>query len=67
MQLLFLVVILTIYADISELYFVANMCIKLFKKHIKYSELFHADLVLISYAAVFIFSIIIIIFLKFHI
>ena len=67
MQLLFFVVILTIYVDISELYFVADMCIKLLKKHIKYSELFHVGLVVISYAAVFVFSIIITMFLKFHI
>ena len=67
MQLLFFVVILTIYVDISELYYVLDMCLKLFKKHIKYSELFHVGLVVICYAAVFVFSIIITMFLKFHI
>jgi palmitoyltransferase len=67
MQLLFFVVILTIYVDISEIYFIFDMCVKLFKKHIKYSELFHIGLVVISYTAVFVFSIIITMFLKFHI
>ena len=67
MQLLFFVVTLTIYVDISELYFIIDMCIKLFKKHFKYSELFHVGLVVICYAAVFVFSIIISMFLKFHI
>jgi palmitoyltransferase len=66
MQLLFCVVILTIYVDFSEFYFVANMCFKLFKKQIKYSEIFHAGIVVICYAAVFIFSIIITMFWKFH-
>ena len=67
MQLLFFVVFLTIYVDISELYFVFNMALKLFKKHIKYSELFHVGFVIICYLAVFVFSIIITMFLKFHI
>ena len=43
------------------------MAIKLFKKHIKYSEIFHVGYVIICYLAVFIFSIIITMFLKFHI
>ena len=67
MQLLFFVVTLTIYVDISEIYFVFDMSIKLFKQHIKYSELFHIGLVIICYIAVFIFSIIITMFFKFHI
>ena len=67
MQLLFFVVMLTIYVDISEFYFVADMCMKLFKKHIRYSQLIHVGLVVICYIAVFIFSIIITMFLKFHI
>ena len=67
MQLLFFVVILTIYVDFSEIYFIFDMCVKLFKKHIKYSELFYTGLVIICYAAVFVFSIIITMFLKFHI
>ena len=67
MQLLCCVVILTIYVDISELYFVLGMALKLFKKQIKYSELFHVGFVIICYLAVFIFSIIITMFLKFHI
>ena len=66
MQLLFCVVILTIYVDFSELYFVVNICFKLFKKQIKYSEIFHAGIVVICYSAVFIFSIIITMFWKFH-
>ena len=67
MQLLFFVVILTIYVDISEIYFVLDMALKLFKKHIKYSEIFHVGLVIICYLAVFIFSIIITMFFKFHV
>ena len=67
MQLLIFVVLLTIYVDLSELYFVVIMAIKLFKKHIKYSEIFHVGYVIICYLAVFIFSIIITMFLKFHI
>ena len=67
MQLLIFVVFLTIYVDISEIYFVINMALKLFKKQIKYSELFHIGYVIICYLAVFIFSIIITMFLKFHI
>ena len=43
------------------------MGIKLFKKHFRYSELFHVGLVVICYTAVFVFSIIISMFLKFHI
>ena len=60
MQLLIFVVFLTIYVDISEIYFVINMALKLFKKQIKYSELFHIGYVIIC-------SIIITMFLKFHI
>ena len=67
MQLLFCVVLLTIYVDFSEIYFVLNMIIKLFKKQIKYSEIFHAGFIIVCYLAVFIFSIIISMFLKFHI
>ena len=70
MQLLLLfVVILTIYVDISisELYYVIDMRFKLFKKHIKFSEIFHVGFVIICYADVFVFSIIITMFLKFHI
>ena len=66
MQLLIFVTILTIYVDISEIYFVIDICFKLFKKHFKYSELFTAGFVVICYAAVFVFSIIITMFLKFH-
>ena len=43
------------------------MIIKLFKKQIKYSEIFHAGFIIVCYLAVFIFSIIISMFLKFHI
>jgi len=67
MQLLCCVVILTIYVDISELYFVLGMALRLFKKQIKYSEILHVGFVIIAYLAVFIFSIIITMFLKFHI
>ena len=55
MQLLIFVVILTIYIDISEAYFVIDMCFKLFKKHVKYSEIFHLGLVIIFYIAIFLF------------
>ena len=67
MQLLFFVVILTIYVDISEIYFIFDMSMRLFKKQIKYSEIFHVGLAIICYLAVFIFSIIITMFFKFHI
>ena len=66
MQLLIFVVILTIYIDISEIYFVIDMSIKLFKKNVKYKEIAHLGFVFICYIAVFIFSIIISLFLKFH-
>ena len=66
MQLLIFVVILTIYIDISEIYFVIDMSIKLFKKNVKYKEIAHLGFVAICYIAVFIFSIIISLFLKFH-
>ena len=66
MQLLIFVVILTIYIDISEIYFVIDMSIKLFKKNVKYKEIAHLGFVVICYIAVFIFSIIISLFLKFH-
>jgi palmitoyltransferase len=66
MQLLIFVVILTIYVDISEIYFVVDMCLKLFKKHVKFSEIFHLGLVIICYLAVLIFSFVITMFLKFH-
>ena len=33
MKLLIFVVIITIFIDISEIYFVIDMCIKLFKKY----------------------------------
>ena len=61
MQLLLFVVLLTIYVDISELYFIVNLSIKLFKQHIKYSEIALAALTIFAYLAVFIFSIIIIV------
>ena len=67
MQLLIFVSILTIYVDITEFVFILDICIKLFKKQIKYSELFRAALVIICYLAVLIFSFIITMFLKFHI
>ena len=67
MQLLLFVVLLTIYVDISELYFIVNLSIKLFKQHIKYSEIALAALTIFAYLAVFIFSIIITNFFKFHI
>jgi palmitoyltransferase len=67
MQLLLYVVILTIYVDISEFYFVVNLAIKLFKQHIKYSQIARATLVIFAYLAIFIFSIIITNFFKFHI
>ena len=66
MQLLIFVVILTIYIDISEAYFVIDMCIKLVKRHVKYSEIAHLGFVVICYVAVFVFSVIITMFLKFH-
>ena len=66
MQLLFFVTILTIYIDISEIYFVIDMTIKLFKLQIKYSELVHIGFVIICYLAVFIFSFVIALFFKFH-
>jgi palmitoyltransferase len=67
MQLLLFVVILTIYVDISEIFFIFDMSMRLFKKHIKYSEIFHIGLAVICYIAVFIFSIIITMFFKFHV
>ena len=66
MQLLFFVVILTIYVDITEIYFVMDMCIKLFKQHVKYSEIFHFGFVIICYIAILVFTFIISMFLKFH-
>ena len=66
MQLLIFVVILTIYVDISEVYFVFDMLYVAYKKRFRYSEIFHLGLVVICYGAVFAFSIIITIFLKFH-
>ena len=66
MLLLIYVVILTIYIDISEVYFVIEMSIRLFKKHVRYSEIIHLGFVVICYIAVFVFSIIITMFLKFH-
>ena len=66
MQLLIFVVILTIYIDISEIYFVIDMSIKLFKKNVKYKEIAYLGFVVICYIAIFIFSIIISLFLKFH-
>ena len=67
MQLLIFVVILTIYIDITEAYFVLDMCFKLFKRYIKYKEIFRLGFVVICYVSVFVFSIIISMFLKFHI
>ena len=67
MQLLLFVVLLTIYVDLSEIYFIANLSIKLFKQHIKYSQIAKAILVIFAYLAIFIFSIIITNFFKFHI
>ena len=66
MQLLIFVVILTIYVDISEAYFVIDMSLKLFKEYVKYSEIAHLGFVIISYVAILVFSVIIAIFLKFH-
>ena len=67
MQLLLFVVILTLYVDISEIFFIFDMSMRLFKKYIKYSEIFHIGLAVICYIAVFIFSIIITMFFKFHV
>ena len=64
MQLLIFAVILTIYVDISEAYFIIDMCIKLFNQHVKYSEIIHIGFVIICYISVFVFSIIITMFLK---
>ena len=43
------------------------MSLRLLKKHIKYSEIFHVGFAIICYLAVFIFSIVITMFFKFHI
>ena len=67
MQLLLFVVLLTIYVDISEFYFIVNLTIALFKQHIKYSQIARTMLVIFAYLAIFIFSIIITNFFKFHI
>ena len=67
MQLLLFVVLLTIYVDISEFYFIVNLTITLFKQHIKYSQIARTMLVIFAYLAIFIFSIIITNFFKFHI
>ena len=66
MQLLIFVVILTIYYDISLLYYVTKMIIALIKMRVKYSQIFHVGFVVICYIAIFIFTIIITTFLKFH-
>ena len=66
MQLLIFVTILTIYVDITEAYFVFDMCVKLFKQHVKYSEIIHLGFVVICYVAIFVFSVVITMFLKFH-
>ena len=65
-QLLTFVVVLTIYVDITEIYFVIDMCLRLFKKYVKFSELFHLGIVIISYVAVLIFSVVITMFYRFH-
>ena len=67
MQLLIYAVILTIYVDISEFYFIFNMSMKLIKGYIRYSQIIRLGFVIICYIAVFVFSIIISLFLKFHI
>ena len=67
MQLLIYAVILTIYIDISEFYFIFNMFMKLIKGYIRYSQIIRLGFVIICYIAVFVFSIIISLFLKFHI
>ena len=67
MQLLLFVVLLTIYVDISEFYFIVNITIELFKQHIKYSQIARTMLVIFAYLAILIFSIIITNFFKFHI
>ena len=67
MQLLFFVAILTIYIDITEIYFIIDMCIRLFKQHVKYSEIIHIGFVIICYIAIVVFTFIISMFLKFHI
>ena len=67
MQLLIYAVILTIYVDVSEFYFIFNMSMKLIKGYIRYSQIIRLGFVIICYIAVFVFSIIISLFLKFHI
>ena len=65
-QLLIIATTLTLYIDISEIYYIFEMSRRLVNKHIKYSELFHVGFAIICYLSIFIFSFIITMFLKFH-
>lgn len=67
MQLLFYVSLTTIYVDISEFYFIIDLINDLFKIRFHLSLVLLRTVVLIGYAANFVFSIVITMFLQFHI
>lgn len=56
MLLLFFVLILVIYVDITEGYLFYDICMKLFKKNINYNEINHIGFVIICYIAILVFT-----------
>lgn len=66
MQLLFYVTIITFYIDFSAVYYMVDLLVKFLKMQVKYSEIIRSGIVLISYIANCVFSIIICMFFKFH-
>jgi len=67
MQLLIYTSILTIYMDFSELYWIFFIVKDVINMKILYKDFIHVGIILICYVFIFVFSIIITMFLKFHI
>ena len=67
MQLLFYVFCITFFIDFSVAYFVYEIINDIINKRLKYSDIFHAGIILVSYSFIFVFSFIFLAFFKFHI
>lgn len=67
MQLLFYLLILTIYIDFTEFEEVFRIAKEVFEYRLQYNEIYRAFIILPAYIIILVISILIMLFLKFHI
>ena len=67
MQLLFYICLLTLYIDVTMAYFVIEVIYNVIKMKLKYNLIIHGIIIVCGYSAVFTFSIVILMFFKFHV